>query len=600
MSLPVRNFADVNARLLISIYLRRDCHENGMTLQEYADAVMAGIHPALDHDEFVYQFGSVEDEINLVVDWAVANDLVVIEFGSGIATVKAEGTVGQMNELFAVKLETVSTGSRSYITHSGTITIPSEINSVVELVLGLDNSLTFESYARLDPDAPPVGAMVTNIDPNLISSPTPVDLALAYKFPRAAGGDLVQGANTCVGIVELGGGWTTQNLTSTFGRIGQPNPTVVDVSVDGGVNDPTDINSSGEVMLDIYCVGAVAPAATIAMYFAPNSFQGFIDCITAATNDMVNNPSVLSISWGTTDSNWFGNNTQFDTALQAAIVRGITTFVATGDFGVRAINGAPTYTLQYPGSSPYVIGAGGTVVTINNDYTIASEVAWGTAGGSYAGGGGVSTIYSVPTWQTGLTSKTYPTPSSPVTLTGRSIPDVSAMATGYTFYYGITNASGTFLGTSAVAPLLGGMMARLNSMTSSRIGFVNPTWYTASATAFNDITVGDNHGGNTVGYVATAGWDACTGIGSPIGTSILALYQTQSGMTYPNYLVGARPATGQTYARPNIRQGSSTTTMAISMGNSSSPSAVSFSNTMNNQNPLQSSQRTIVPLSKTF
>ena len=524
-----------------------------MTLQQYADAVIAGTQTVLDHDEFVYQFGSIDDEIKLVVDWATANDLTVCESGAGIATVKAQGTAGRINALFGIKLETVTTDSRTYITHEGAVKIPAEINSVVELVLGLDSSVTFQSYARLDPDAPPVGQQVDNIDPNIISNPTPVDLAAAYQYPTVPGGTTAQGANTCVGIVELGGGWTTQNLNSTFGRIGLTNPTVVDVSVDGGVNDPTDINSSGEVMLDIYCVGATALGAKIAMYFAPNSYQGFIDTIIAATNDTVNNPSVLSISWGTTDTDWFGLNSQFDTALQAAIVKGITTFVAAGDFGVRAINGAPTYTVQYPGSSPYVICAGGTVVTINNDYTIASETAWGTAGGSYAGGGGVSGLYSVPTWQTGLTSKTYPTPSSPVALTGRGIPDVSAMATGYTFYYGITNSSGTFLGTSAVAPLLSGLMARLNSITASKIGSVNATWYAAKSTAFNDITVGDNHGGNTVGYVATAGWDAATGVGSPIGVSILALYQAiRSGLTYPNYLVGTQPASGQTYPRPNI------------------------------------------------
>ena len=86
------------------------------------------------------------------------------------------------------------------------------------------------------------------LDPNVIASPTPVDLALAYKFPRAPGGDLVQGKGACVAIIELGGGWTTQNLTSTFSRIGQPNPTVVDVGVDGGVNDGgADVNSSGQV-----------------------------------------------------------------------------------------------------------------------------------------------------------------------------------------------------------------------------------------------------------------------------------------------------------------------------------------------------------------
>jgi kumamolisin len=369
----------------------------------------------------------------------------------------------------------------------------------------------------------------------------------------------VQGANTCVAIVELGGGWTTQNLTSTFGRIGQPNPTVVDVSVDGGVNDPTDISNSAEVMLDIYCAAAVAPAAKMAVYFSPNSFQGWLDIIIAATNDTVNNPSVISNSWLQRDTVWPAlYRTAFDSALQAAIVKGITTFSATGDFGVRVFRTSPAYTVSYPASSPYNVGAGGTVVTINNDYTIALEAAWSMSNdlyGQYASGGGVSKRYAVPQWQQGLHTTTYPAPGVTATLTGRGIPDVSAMAIGYLVYYGNTNTQGTLVGTSAVAPLLAGMTARINSITNQRIGFVNALWY-ANTSAFNDITVGDNHSAAAPydqGYQATVGWDGCTGLGSPIGVNILALYQPAVGVTYPQLLVGSRPATCQTYPRSIIR-----------------------------------------------
>lgn len=530
-------------QLLISIYLKRDNHENGMTLQEYADGVIAGTLPVLDHDEYVYQFGAIEDEVTLVTDWATANNLTVAESSKASGVVKVLGTVEQFNNIFNIVLQTVTDDNRIYYTHDGNITIPEEINSVVQTVLGLDNSITFGHNAILDPNFQP------SLDPNLISSPTPVDLALAYKFPRAPGSDLVQGKGACVAIIELGGGWTTQNLTSTFSRISQPNPTVVDVSVDGGYNDGgADVNSSGEVMLDIYCVGAVVPAAKIAMYFAPNSFQGFVDTIIAPTNDTVNNPSVISVSWGTTDANWvfFGQINPFETALQAATVKGITVFIASGDFGVRAINGGGTYTVQYPGTSPYCVCAGGTVMTINNDYSIASEVPWGTSGGSYAGGGGVSTIFPVPTWQTGFSSKLYPG-GAVSSLSGRGIPDVSAHAIGYQFYYGAGNYTGSFVGTSATAPLLSGMMARLNQLSGRRIGFVNSDWYGVRTTAFNDQTTGDNHGGNTVGYMATSGWDAATGIGSPKGTELYKLYKT--GTTFPKSNYSFRPTTGQAYPR---------------------------------------------------
>lgn len=537
---------DLNQQIMISVYLKRDTHDNGMTLAEYSNAVIAGTQPTLDHDAFVYQFGTTDDYMKIVTDWAAANNLTITEAHNGTATVKILGTAGQFNSLFRIQLENVTDGDRTYITHAGNLTIPTDIDDVIELIAGLDNTITFGHNAILDTLTPPA------IELNTISYPTPVQLAQAYQYPRSSGSDQSQGAGACVGIVELGGGWTTQNLTSTFGRIGLSNPNVVDVLVDGGVNDPTDAGSSGEVMLDIYCVGAVIPSGKIAMYFAPNSFQGFIDTIIAATNDTVNNPSVISISWGTTDTNWSTPSRQaFDSALQAAIVRGITTFVAIGDFGTQAINGGPTYTVQYPGTSPYVVSCGGTIVTINNDYTIASEVVWNQT--SYSTGGGISTIYSIPSWQLGkgYTYKTYPA-GTVTALSSRGVPDISAMATGYQFYYSSSNTFGTFLGTSAVAPLLAGLMGRVNTLSNQRVGFINSTVY-ASSGAFSDITSGNNAAPASVGYSATAGWDACTGLGRPIGTAFAALFPALPTVApiFPSYTVGTRPSTGQTFPRVN-------------------------------------------------
>lgn len=534
---------NVDEQILISVYLRRDNHENGMTLQEYTDAVIAGTMTILSRDQFAYQFGAIEDEVAVVTDWAVAQGLTVVDANSSAATVKLLGTAGQYNTLFNIELQNAVDGDRIYLTHDNELTIPVDIDDVVNLIAGLDNSMSFHSNAYIDPTVP------GPVDPNIISSPTPVDLAAAYKFPSSSGNAQSQGAGACVAIVELGGGWTTQNLTSTFGRIGLANPNVVDVLVDGGVNNPADASSSGEVMLDIYCVGAVIPSGKIAMYFAPNSFQGFIDTIIAATNDTVNNPSVISISWGTTDTNWTTPSRQaFDAALQASIVQGITTFVAIGDFGTQAISGGPTYTVQYPGTSPYVISSGGTVITINNDYTIASEVVW-KSGASYSTGGGISGIYSIPSWQSGkgYSYKIYPS-GTVTSLTTRGVPDVSAMATGYSFYYSASNTFGTFLGTSAVAPLLSGMMARINQLSGSRLGFVNAIWYGSSG-AFNDITSGNNAAPAAVGYSGTVGWDACTGLGSPIGTALYSL--VNPGPSFPVDTTGPRPTSGQAYPRVN-------------------------------------------------
>ena len=510
-------FTNPNTQIMISVYLKRDTHENGMTLAEYSQAIIDGKQPVLDHDAFVYQFGSTDDFIKVVTDWATTNNLTIVEAQNGTATVKLSGTVSQFNSLFNIELEDVTEGGRTYVTHANDLTIPSEINDVIELIAGLDNTISFSHSAILDNSA---GGP---FDPSAISNPTPLDLARAYKFPRTSGTDQSQGANACVAIIELGGGWTTQNLTSTFGRIGLSNPTVVDVSVDGGVNDGgTDANASGEVMLDIYCTGAVIPSGKLVMYFAPNTFQGFIDCITAITNDTTNNPSVISISWGTIDTGWSSiNRASFETALQASIVRGITTFAAIGDYGTQALSSSATYTVQYPGTSPYVISCGGTIISVNTDYSIASEVVWNQTTAST--GGGFSSIYSIPSWQSGKGYSYKAYPSGTVTsLTTRGVPDISASASGYQLYYSSANTFATFSGTSAVAPLLSGLMGRINAYSNQRIGFINTTMY-ANPKAFNDITSGNNAAPANVGYSATTSWDACTGLGSPIGTTISAL-----------------------------------------------------------------------------
>ncbi len=109
---------------------------------------------------------------------------------------------------------------------------------------------------------------------------------------------------------------------------------MIAVSVDHGTNSPTgDANSAdGEVMLDVEVVGAVAPQARIAVYFAPNTDAGFLDAITTAVHDTDNKPSVISISWGGPESSWTAQAMiAMDDAFQAAATLGITVCVASGD-----------------------------------------------------------------------------------------------------------------------------------------------------------------------------------------------------------------------------------------------------------------------------
>jgi kumamolisin len=95
---------------------------------------------------------------------------------------------------------------------------------------------------------------------------------------------------------------------------------------------------------------------------------------------------------------------------------------------------------------------------------------------------------------------------------GRGVPDVAGDADPATGYQIVVNGqAGTVGGTSAVAPLWAGLIARINGAAGSPAGLVHPTLY-ANPAAQHDITSGNNGA-----YSAGPGWDACTGLGSPDG-----------------------------------------------------------------------------------
>jgi len=340
------------------------------------------------------------------------------------------------------------------------------------------------------------------------SSFTPPQIAALYQFPANS-----SATGQTIGLIELGGGYRAADLTAYFSSLGLPAPTVTAVSVDGGKNTPSTADGAdGEVMLDIEVAASVAPGAKIAVYFAPNTDQGFIDAITTAVHDTANKPSVISISWGGPESTWTQQAvTALDSACQAAALLGVTITVAAGDNGSTdgVTDGADH--VDFPASSPHVLSCGGTRITATNG-TLSDEVVWNELSANEgATGGGVSALFTKPTWQASAN-----VPAPPSTSGGRGVPDVAGDAdpvTGYTVRVdGQTIAIG---GTSAVAPLWAGLIALANAGLKTPVGFLNPTLYSNPA-AFRDITTGTNGS-----FSAASGWDPCTGLGSPIGTAII-------------------------------------------------------------------------------
>jgi kumamolisin len=206
----------------------------------------------------------------------------------------------------------------------------------------------------------------------------------------------------------------------------------------------------------------------------------------------------------------------FDQAFQSAAALGITVCVAAGDGGSDDGVGDGGAHVDFPASSPHVLACGGTSLKAQGS-GIASEAVWndGTSGG--ATGGGVSAYFALPSWQSGL-QVTDSQSGSTNALTKRGVPDVCGDADPQTGYAVRVDGVDTVIGgTSAVAPLWAGLIARINANKGSPVGFINAALY-RNPRALNDVLQGNNGA-----FAAASGWDACTGLGSPNGTSLAGI-----------------------------------------------------------------------------
>lgn len=547
-SSAARAATDTASTIEINVILQRPLFQ-GMTLQQYTDAVIAGSQPTLTHEAFDAAFAVPDADLDAVVAYTQQHGIAEKLRNSSAGYVKLTGTVAAMNAAFGITLEDVTTASRTYRSYVASLTVDDSIADKIMHVMGLDTYMTVVKHLRRHDrtqEASPDAAAVAL---------TPPQVAAAYQFPSGTG------AGAHIGIVEVGGGYISSDVNSSFSRIGITPPTIVDISVNGGANYGVSGSASDETMLDIYCCGGVAHNATLYMYFGVDAVDlntgltAIYDTVNAAVTDTVNNPSVISVSYGFGQSYWnsiSGLVAAFESTFQAGITKGISIFVASGDDGAQGRDDTAPST-GYPGSSPYCISCGGTSLQLSGS-SITSETVWNQ--GDAGTGGGIST-FALPSYQTGLglTATPYTTgPGSPVALTYRGMPDLAANsdpATGYEFY--LDGSLEQVGGTSAAAPLLAGMAAVMNINLNSRIGFINSKIYTNSS-AFNDITSGNNccTGLQSTGWAATSGWDACTGMGSPRGTVLQALFQSSNSVVrYPINTYGTRPGSGAVYPRVN-------------------------------------------------
>jgi kumamolisin len=486
--------ADPAERLEVTVLIRRQAQEQLASRLKDLGAGKPGRH--LSREEFARQHGAAEADFEAVRRFAASHKLAVVQEHAGRRTLILSGTVAQFSRAFGVELHQYAHGGGSYRGRVGSISVPTDLESVVEGVLGLDNRPQAQTHFRIRPAA------------STSASFSPLQVAALYGFPSGTG------EGQCVGLIELGGGYRPTDLDTYFKGLGVQSPTVTAVSVDQGKNSPTGSadGPDGEVMLDIEVVGAIAPQAKIAVYFSPNTDAGFLDAITTAIHDTTNKPSIISISWGGPESSWTAQAmTAMDSAFQAAASMGITVCVAAGDSG-SSDGVASGDHVDFPASSPYALACGGTRLTAQ-DNNITQEVVWNEGANNGATGGGVSTQFAVATWQANLQATT--SQGKATALTMRGVPDVAGNADPESGYDVRIDGTDTVIGgTSAVAPLWAALIARINQTSGKAAGYLNPQIYKAPQ-AFRDITQGNNGD-----FEAAVGWDACTGLGTPNGAEL--------------------------------------------------------------------------------
>jgi kumamolisin len=491
---------DPQERIELTVVTRR-----AASLPRDADGVPA----RLSRTELRERYGTDPADHELVASVLMSHEpaIQVTSRDPGSRRLTVAGPARALARAFGTELTVVaSPGPRGeLVTHryrSGGLQIPAELDGVIVAVLGFDTRPQASPHFRL---AEPEAAQV---------SYTPPQVAGIYQFP--AGTD---GSGQTIGIVELGGGFSTADLNSYFASLGVATPSVTAVGVDGASNVPDQApqGADGEVLLDIEVAGSVAPGAKQLVYFAPNTDQGFVDAVTNAVQAEPT-PAAVSISWGGPESSWTAQSmTALDQAIADGVALGVTVTAAAGDNGSSdGVSDGEPHT-DFPASSPHALACGGTSLQADPATgSITSESVWNDSQGG-ATGGGVSETFALPAWQA-----TAGVPANPAGKTGRGVPDVAGNADPATGYQVLVDGQRAVIGgTSAVAPLWAALTARLAQSLGKKPGLLQPALYAGAKPAqpvagLRDITTGNNGA-----YKAGPGWDACSGLGVPVGAALL-------------------------------------------------------------------------------
>ncbi len=508
----------------------RDASGLASFIESLSNTASPNYHHYLTPLEFAQRFGATSASVDAVRSYLRGYGLHVGSVSTGGLVVRVTGTTTDIAHAFSARVETVRRVDgvlAAQLASAGTL--PSALAHDIAGVAGLSSVVQpstnlvhsrVASHATV-PQACAEDGGETSTTPNSLGGYTALQEAQLYGLtPQWAAGNV--GTGQTIALYELSA-YDPSDL-ATFLQCYSLSPTITPISVDGGPTGTYD----DEPTLDIEQAAALAPGANFEVYQGPNNSTGPIDTYTQIADD--DSATIVSTSWGTCESDPQGDPSAEQPIFEQMSAQGQTIVSAAGDAGSSDCNGITNNNLAVddPASQPFVTGVGGLTV---NSISPLSQTVWDSpvkSGNAGAGGGGISVLWSRPTWQVA--------PGISASESMRLVPDLSALAdpnTGFIQYFTGTGAGlchkncaagwNAIGGTSVGAPLVSALVAvAAQACDVPRLGFINPSLYAMASTGFVDVTTGSNDLYGVGGYSAGPGYDEASGLGSPNGAPFFA------------------------------------------------------------------------------
>lgn len=475
----------------------------------------------LSSEEFIERFAPTQEDYNKVIAYAEGLGLTVSDTHPNRMLLNVVGPTSSVEAAFKLNLHQYQLPSgRKFYAPNNEPEVPASIASIIRGVVGLDNHAVWRPFYRVketdeafddsnDAHSGPTGGF------------SPKDLIKAYDLAKVPS----NGSGQIVALFELAG-YQVSDIEKYTKHYDLPTAKLKNILVDGVSGEGAD----AEVTLDIELVLALAPESQIYVYEGPNTFKGVLNTYNRIATD--NLAKQVSTSWGLGEDLVNKQHLEAENAIfMQMAAQGQSIYAASGDDGAYDDYPSEDLMVDDPASQPYVVGVGGTTLSLEKGTgAYESESVWNNGLGNGAGGGGVSNVWPIPSWQTKV--------STVVSKTNRNVPDVALNAdpkTGYAIFH--KGKWKVFGGTSCGAPLWAAFTALVNQQRVAAqkpvLGFANPSIYAIGDGVAYGADLHDITKGNNLHYDAHAGYDNATGWGSFNGANLF-ISLTNSSLTAPS------------------------------------------------------------------